>query len=1633
MGMPRSVVYGLLMLLAVSSPAFAGTAGGVIAQDTTWGPADSPVTIIADLTVPEGVGLTIEDGVTVELEANRRLSVAGSLAAGGAAVNFGLRSAIEVAGAASFTNCALDGLAGPSDAESVTFTALAGGGFVDCAIENLKVVLETNAVSIAGGQMNNANGASLYLNLTEGAAPMVSGVDFSADPDWLNVGNMDWFLAELDASLLTNFSGNTYPATASLSIGAGTIAADFTFAAQLPFSGATAYSWNWSGGAIAAGAAVTLDPDVALDITYNVTIDGDFTVMSDAVLTTNRAVTLTGALTIQPGGVWAFSGASPSASIAGTLTLESGAEAWLAGVCSVSGALSMGENTILTLNTLAVEAGGLMTAGPGADIGMNYAGLTVNGTLEADQASFRFLQDAALTIGGVFTGSSCWFAFTPSSDLIVNSGAVFTATGSVFDGAHEAANQDDIRLLQNAAATLSGCDIRNVNVVVGSSNVTIQNGFLSNADGPALHLRLTSGQPPMIGGIDFNNDADWLLIGDMPWFLSQLAALPGRLGSNVVPAVAKIVLDNTNFDRDYTLPAVLPFTGDAQYTWQWTGGAVLAGSTLTVPAGSQLEVTGPLTISGELDVRSGAYVETKGSVSVPGVVHVAGSGTKALTPQLVFRAPASGAGQVKIDQAGVLEAGTFNISAGGQLRIEDGSQINIRNEGLAVYGTLLAADSTIKFLETAYLRIYGAGTLSRSLVDIYVYNDVEVYGTLSADHVVFDGVRDSREPDSVAVFAGGEASFTWCDFQDILVNLSGQGSFDLSTFTNPDGDGIVVKGDGAAEVSRCHLLNFKGDALRNEGQGEVTASYCYWGAADGPSGEGFTGSGQRVSGDVTVDAPLSEPLEFHSPSIAGHEPGRYIIASFDHVDLTFSGMIDARTFDRSDINFIGPNGIIGIGSVTPLEGYSWRVAFAAQTVPGDYFFEAGPEIANVAGFALDQDGDGLGGEPYDDVYQARFSLGNAPAAGFSYSQTGICAGNSVAFEDTSSNEPVEWLWNFGDNTTASAQTVSHAFAAPGVYTVSLTVKNAFGQDTITRANLIQAGAPPVAAFTASVQNGNAPLTVQFTNQSQGEEVSYSWDFKDGSQSSETSPSHTFLSGGTYAVTLTAQNGCGNDAATLPQAISVVVVNAPAAPTGLNATDGASCDRIDITWQPSLNTDYYTLYRGGAVRADNLTTAAFTDITATPGVIYQYAVTASNGVGASPMSTPDNGYREAVSPPPSGVTATDGDLSDMVRVSWSPVSGAQSYQVYRSVTDDPATAAPVSPLLILTAYDDTDTAFPELVPGKGCFGEDTIVYTYYYYWVKTQSRCGESALSLSDRGHRGSAANAARKLRQAILPSAHPVPGADGAPVFQTLPGDELALRLTAADDAAIDPASVWGQAAWNGGSSDAVRWVPVDPRDGWVVFTPDTPWAAGTEVVMTAGGAAADGTPLTETQAVFRAVEAFSPETPLVQPDYGAFDASALDPGKEDNREIALSVSRQSPMRAGIGPVYDGAPERVFDTPQRVWLPLPEGDDPAGVTLYIYLASGEQIGWFPAERVAGWMSPGSEMTLTLGGVTYWGAVIRHGAVMQLGPIPADTPAVAANVVPWPLGSLGDLAALGLAGAVMAAASRRRKSRGGARA
>jgi PKD repeat protein len=167
-----------------------------------------------------------------------------------------------------------------------------------------------------------------------------------------------------------------------------------------------------------------------------------------------------------------------------------------------------------------------------------------------------------------------------------------------------------------------------------------------------------------------------------------------------------------------------------------------------------------------------------------------------------------------------------------------------------------------------------------------------------------------------------------------------------------------------------------------------------------------------------------------------------------------------------------------------------------------------------------------------------------------------------------------YVWDFGDGSAVSYEAnPSYTYAAPGVYTATLTIRDNDGSEatatvTVTRVlNLF-----PTAQASGTPTSGKSPLNVAFSSagseDTDGTIASYAWDFGDGNSSSEANPSHAYAPG-EYTATLTVTDDSGDadvktvsivsDANVLPVAVANSDVAAGNAPLAVAFSSDGSTD------------------------------------------------------------------------------------------------------------------------------------------------------------------------------------------------------------------------------------------------------------------------------------------------------------------------------------------------------------------------------------------------------------------------------------------------------------------------------------------
>ncbi len=368
-------------------------------------------------------------------------------------------------------------------------------------------------------------------------------------------------------------------------------------------------------------------------------------------------------------------------------------------------------------------------------------------------------------------------------------------------------------------------------------------------------------------------------------------------------------------------------------------------------------------------------------------------------------------------------------------------------------------------------------------------------------------------------------------------------------------------------------------------------------------------------------------------------------------------------------------------------------------------------------------------------------------------------------------------------------------------------------------------------------------------------------------------------------------------------------------------------------------------------------------------------------------------------PPDTISASLVPDTQTIQLAWDLREGAIRYDIYRAPSDQFSD----STLIGSTLDPFLDDTIEVEEGGMSCnaTGSDLSLYRY---WVVAVNRCGP--------GLPGIAEPQAKRIHQSVFGAKRLDDGSQSAQIDSI-----LAIRLRHA--AGIDPATIAGIVTRSLGESGDFTWQPVageDTSDIWVFHEPADWWAFGGTVTMTVSAESNTGelvgpTPYTftvETEEELNARwdKAYENEwQPIAGHDYEGLEdeeASMVKLANADEEDVAY-------LSNGVGSVYTFGPDAVYESAQRVWLPVPDGLEAGEVDLF-YLHQ-EDGAWYAADQVEGWINGVGRDVIELDGVAYIGFFANHGATVQLGYADGMQPAElhAAALVPWSQpGVLGDM-------------------------
>jgi len=265
------------------------------------------------------------------------------------------------------------------------------------------------------------------------------------------------------------------------------------------------------------------------------------------------------------------------------------------------------------------------------------------------------------------------------------------------------------------------------------------------------------------------------------------------------------------------------------------------------------------------------------------------------------------------------------------------------------------------------------------------------------------------------------------------------------------------------------------------------------------------------------------------------------IYTADSVPVTYTLTLTAQnvcgTVAATNSILVYPNTVTAFFNTAPLVGCPPLPVQFTQSLLGITFWTWNFGDGNTS-----QDADPLYIYAAEGTYEVSLIVSNGCAADTMTQQVQVLSPPTfdfIAEPDTlcvlqpttftpSGNNTTGWTWDFGDDSTSTLTSPTHAYAAAGEYPVSLTAFSTTTGCPATVVHPVQVLVTPVASVLADPSQGCTPLRVQFGNNSTDASF-FNWDFGDGNTSADPAPENLYQGAGTYTAQVIGSNlnGCAD--------------------------------------------------------------------------------------------------------------------------------------------------------------------------------------------------------------------------------------------------------------------------------------------------------------------------------------------------------------------------------------------------------------------------------------------------------------------------------------------------------------------------
>ncbi|MFN4971426.1 MAG: choice-of-anchor V domain-containing protein [Bacteroidota bacterium] len=272
-----------------------------------------------------------------------------------------------------------------------------------------------------------------------------------------------------------------------------------------------------------------------------------------------------------------------------------------------------------------------------------------------------------------------------------------------------------------------------------------------------------------------------------------------------------------------------------------------------------------------------------------------------------------------------------------------------------------------------------------------------------------------------------------------------------------------------------------------------------------------------------------------------------------------------------------------------------------------------------------------------------------PVATLTSSRDTICAGDTVQFNGSGTNNPLSYSWQFigGTPSSSTQQNPKVVYLNAGSYTARLIASNSFGSSSPVTKTIVVNARPSATISPAGALTICGNDSVQLTS-STNTGIQFLW-----TPGNSVSSSVYATQSGNYSVRITDANGCRTQSNT----VAVTKRSKPVVTLQANKLTTCSNDSVTFTALPAGLSSYQFKTLGLSLRQS--ASNQFKTLLILP--LSNVYVIATDSFGCKSDST--NGVNVAVQTAPAGPIVTCDSVSlTFIRFRWTPVASALGYEV-----------------------------------------------------------------------------------------------------------------------------------------------------------------------------------------------------------------------------------------------------------------------------------------------------------------------------------------------------------------------------------